>query len=150
MHRPSLANAVLLLLVVAGCGSTTKEGAPYTYAGCDDSTSKCPGQVAFTCALDAIAAKYNSCASAADCMAATGPDLGTCSLVTACQKAAVNKSDDPAYGDEAKVEVVSYCSKAGCNAYPYCPRPNNAVLDCVGGKCQWVEGVWLSPDAGTH
>jgi hypothetical protein len=138
-----------MVLIAAACGSGPKQVAPYAYPGCDDSTAKCPGQAAFTCALDAIAAKHGSCVGAADCAAATGPDFGTCSLISPCQKAAVTKAEDQAYGEEAKVEVLSYCSLAGCNAFPYCPRPDNATLDCVDGRCKWVQGVWLF-DAGAH
>ena len=138
-----------VVLWAAACSSDVGRGpASYSYLGCEDNgAADCPGRQAFTCAMETIATKYGRCNAATDCAAVTGLDPDTC--FEQCESAAINQGQNASYLAEVKTEIFKYCTHARCTAYPYCPRPNNAVIDCVdGGYCAWVEGVFKFPDAG--
>ncbi|MBI5542384.1 MAG: hypothetical protein HY901_00730 [Deltaproteobacteria bacterium] len=143
--------SAFVVAVALSCGDgDMKEVKPYTYEGCADDNTDCPGETAFVCALGSIASRYGTCSQRSDCMAA-GPDAGSifpAECVNPCLHAAVNREQEQAYLAETRVETYRYCNQKRCTAYPFCPRPSNATIDCVDGGCMWVEGVWRLPDAG--
>jgi hypothetical protein len=142
--------AALFALGPLGCSNNVDPSAkPYTYVGCEDAGGvDCPGEAVFDCAMDTIWRKHASCTHTSDCKVATGPDTAEC--FNPCVHAAVNSGEADSYDEEVKVEAIKYCNQMACIAYPYCPRPTNAIVACVDGGCAWVEGVWKLPDAGPY
>lgn len=131
---------------------------PYKYegpvpwdGGCPDDNTDCPGLRAFACAMEAIEINNGRCRSRGDCTAALGPEPADC--FNMCGHAPVSKVNEGAYLQQAKTEVFKYCNQARCNAELNCPRPEQAMVDCVDagngeGVCGWVRGDWTRPDAG--
>jgi len=143
-----VAAVLVACLVTAACGDnrSNRDDPVYFYEGCESESAVCPGLNTFLCAVEKLDQQHGKCTRQADCLVASGPEAEEC--VSLCSRGLVTAAEHDAYVQSLKVEIHRYCLTARCHAYLHCPRPPNAIPDCVDGQCVWVEGV-LQIDGGT-